>query len=132
MLAIPPQRRGRPPPPRPRWPPPIRNSSLVSPPCRVDRAIGGDQPLFARAALDRIAMLHADHAREILRAQPAADVALVDLAAPGLVAAGVVAELDVGALVPAGAQRIDQIPHLDLPVRQVRELLARGTCYRRR
>src|SRR3546814_17537365 len=87
----------------------MRNASLVSPSCRVDRAIGGDQPLLARAALDRIAVLHADHAREILRAQPADDVAIIDLAASRLLAAGIVAELDIADLVPAGAERIDQI-----------------------
>src|SRR3546814_7817201 len=103
----------------------MRNASLVSPSCRVDRAIGGDQPLLARAALDRIAVLHADHAREILRAQPADDVAIIDLAASRLLAAGIVAELDIADLVPAGAERIDQIPGLDLLVIKVGEYLDR-------
>src|SRR3546814_9566506 len=86
----------------------MRTASLVSPSCRVDRAIGGNQPLLARAALDRIAVLHPDHAREILRAQPADDVAIVDLAASRLLAAGIVAELDVRDLVPAAVQRSEE------------------------
>src|SRR3546814_16177487 len=50
---------------------------------------------------------------------------MIDLAASRLLAAGIVAELDIADLVPAGAERIDQISGLDLLVIKVGEYLDR-------
>src|SRR3546814_14533751 len=75
---------------------------------RVDRAIGGDQSLLARASFQRIAMFHTDDAVIAALAEPLDDRLIVDLARPRLEPPGIVPDLDVGNLVPATVERRDQ------------------------
>ena len=73
-------------------------------------------------------MLHADDAGEALVVDVAEDVLVVDLAGGGLVAAGVVASLEVSDLVPGTVDVGDEVALGDLLVVEVVEDLARGAA----
>ena len=87
----------------------------------INRAIGGDDGFFTGGTGLRIAVFHADDALVAALVQVAKHVGVVDFAGARFVAAGIVANLEVGRFVPAAVDVADEVPLADLLVIDVEE-----------
>ena len=74
---------------------------------------------FAFFAGFGIAVFHATYTFEALVVQPFEDVEVVDFTRAGLLAAGIVADLDIGDFVPAGLHHVDEVAFIALHVEEV-------------